>query len=92
MVEPQIHLDPQSLNPVEEKLRGPLEAQLTSALQAATEHVQSDYHGESVEQVSSELLQQTRRGLHPDIAAGFTPDPGEMHRVAEAVVDAERPA
>lgn len=89
MVEPEITLDPQGLNPVGEKLRGPLEAQLTSALQAATERVQSDYHGEPVEQVSAELLEQTRYGLHPDIAAGFQPDPAELHRVAEAVVREE---
>jgi hypothetical protein len=86
MVEPQITLDPQSLNPVEEKLRGPLEAQLTSALQAATERVQADYHGEGVEQVGQELLTETRSGLHPDIAAGFEPDRGELRRVAEAIV------
>jgi hypothetical protein len=86
MVEPHITLDPRSLNPIEEKLRGPLEDQLTSALQAATSRVRADYHGEPVEQVSVELLQQTRHGLHPDIAAGFEPDPAELRRVAEAVV------
>jgi hypothetical protein len=86
MVEPHITLDSQSLNAVEEKLRGPLEDQLTSALQTATDRVQSDYHGEPVEQVSVELLEQTRAGLHPDIAAGFDPDPAELRRVAEAVV------
>ena len=90
MVEPHISLDPQSLSPVEEKLRGPLEAQLTSALQAATERVQSDYHGEPVEEVSAELLQQTRSGLHPDIAAGFQPDPAQLHEVAEAVIRQDR--
>ena len=37
MLEPHITLDPHSLNPVEEKLRGALEDQLTSALQAATD-------------------------------------------------------
>jgi len=36
MAEPQISLDPQSLSPVEEKLRGALESQLSSALQAAS--------------------------------------------------------
>jgi hypothetical protein len=92
MVEPQITLDPQSLNAVEEKLRGPLQDQLTSALQVATDRVQSEYHGEPVEEVSAELLQQTRRGLHPDIAAGFEPNPAELRRVAEAVVAEERSA
>jgi hypothetical protein len=37
MAEPQVTLDPNNLNPVEDKLRGPLEEQLTSALRAATE-------------------------------------------------------
>jgi K+-transporting ATPase c subunit len=91
MVEPHVTLDPQRLNAVEEKLQGPLEDQLTSALQTAADRVQSDYHGESVEQVSVELLEQARSGLHPDIAAGFEPDPAELRRVAEAVVNEENP-
>lgn len=86
MQEPQIHLDPASLNPVEEKLRGPLEEQLTSALQAATDKVSHDYAGEPAETVAVKLLEQTRAGLHPDIAAGFTPDQAELHQVAEAIV------
>lgn len=86
MQEPQIHLDPASLSPVEEKLRGPLEEQLTSALQAATDKVSHDYAGEPVETVTVKLLEQTRAGLHPDIAAGFTPDQGELRHVAEAIV------
>lgn len=86
MVEPQINLDPNGLSPVEEKLRGPLEDQLTSALQAATDKVQAHYAGEPVDQVSAELLERTRSGLHPDIAAAFQPDPTELRRVAEAVV------
>jgi hypothetical protein len=32
------------------------------------------------------LLEQTKTGLHPDIAAAFTPDHAELRRVAEAVV------
>jgi hypothetical protein len=32
------------------------------------------------------LLEQTKAGLHPDIAAGFSPDPAELRRVAEAIV------
>ena len=86
MVEPQITLDPQSLSPVEEKLRGPLEDQLTSALQAATERVRASYAGEPIEQVCQRLLDETRAGLHPDIAAGFNPDMDEFCRVAVAVV------
>ena len=86
MVDPHITLDPNGLSPVEEKLRGPLEDQLTSALQAATDKVQQGYAGEPVEQVSQEILKQTRSGLHPDIAAGFTPDPAQLREVAEAVV------
>ena len=86
MVEPHIHLDPASLSPVEEKLRGPLEEQLTSALQHAADKVTHDYTGEPVDTVAVQLLEQTRAGLHPDIAAGFTPDQGELRRVAEAIV------
>lgn len=86
MVEPHISLDPQNLSPVEEKLRGPLEEQLTSALRAATDKVRQEYAGQSVDEVAALLLQHTREGLHPDIAAGFTPDPAELRRVAEAIV------
>ncbi len=86
MVEPHISLDSQTLSPVEEKLRGPLEDQLTSALQAATDRVTEAYAGESVDEVARMLLQQTKDGLHPDIAAGFTPDPAQLRHVAEAIV------
>jgi hypothetical protein len=86
MVEPHITLDTASLSPVEEKLRGPLEEQLTSAMQAAADKITHDYAGEPVETVTVKLLEQTRAGLHPDIAAGFTPDQGELRRVAEAIV------
>lgn len=89
MVEPHVTLDPGSLNPVEDKLRGPLEDQLTSALQAATDKVADAYAGEPVDTVTHRLLEQTRAGLHPDIAAGFTPDQGELRRVAEAIVHTE---
>jgi hypothetical protein len=34
MEQPQVSLDPGTLSPVEEKLQGPLEDQLSSALQA----------------------------------------------------------
>jgi hypothetical protein len=86
MAEPQIHLDPASLTPVEEKLRGPLEDQLTSALQAATHKISDEYAGEPVDAVAGKLLEQTRAGLHPDIAAGFAPDQGELRQIAEAIV------
>ena len=86
MAEPQVTLDPRSLNPVEDKLREPLENQLTSALQAATDKVRSAYAGESVDQVTTMLLEGTRAGLHPDIAEGFRPDPAELRHVAEAIV------
>ncbi|MFI5492289.1 hypothetical protein [Actinoplanes sp. NPDC051859] len=86
MVEPHVTLDPSTLNPVEEKLRAPLEDQLTSALKAAADRVGDDYAGEPVEEVASELLDETRAGLHPDIAEGFVPDQRELRRVAEAIV------
>ena len=35
------------------------------------------------------LLDETRAGLHPDIAAGFTPDMDEFCRVAIAIVRRE---
>jgi hypothetical protein len=86
MVEPHITLDTASLSPVEERLRGPLEEQLTSALQAATDKITHEYADESVDTVIVRLLEQTRAGLHPDIAAGFEPDQSELRRVAEAIV------
>ena len=86
MAEPQISLDANTLNPVEEKLRGPLEDQLTSALRAATEKTQHSYAGESVDEVTATLLERTRSGLHPDIAEGFHPDPAQLRHVAEAIV------
>lgn len=86
MAEPQVNLDPSHLNAVEEKLRGPLEDQLTSALQAATDRIRHGYSGESVDQVTEMLLDGTRAGLHPDIAAAFQPDPGQLRHVAEAIV------
>ncbi|MGN9775881.1 hypothetical protein ACTMS0_08875 [Micromonospora sp. H33] len=84
MSEPHVTLDPR--DPVQEKLRRPLEDQLTSALQAATERVRASYAGEPVEQVCQRLLDETRAGLHPDIAAGFNPDMEEFCRVAVAIV------
>jgi hypothetical protein len=86
MTDPQITLDAHTLNPVEDKLRGPLEEQLTSALRAATEKTKHRYAGESVDRVTEMLLARTREGLHHDIAAGFQPDMHELRRVAEAIV------
>ncbi|MEU4423399.1 hypothetical protein AB0F81_22460 [Actinoplanes sp. NPDC024001] len=87
MAEPHVTLDPQSLNPVEQKLRGPLEDQLSSALQAATVKIRQRYAGESVEQVADMLLDQAKAGLHPDIAEGFHPDHEQLRHVAEVIVD-----
>lgn len=84
MSEPHVTLEPRDA--VQKKLRGPLEEQLTSALQAATDRVRESYNGEPVEQVCQQLLDETRAGLHPDIAAGFQPDMDEFCRVAVAIV------
>ncbi|GAA0466551.1 hypothetical protein Ade02nite_46510 [Paractinoplanes deccanensis] len=86
MAEPQVTLDPHSLNPVEEKLRGPLEEQLSSALQAATDRIRHGYAGQSVDEVTQMLLEGTKAGLHPDIAEGFHPDHYQLRQVAEAIV------
>lgn len=86
MIEPQVTLDPRTLSPVEQKLRGPLEDQLTSALQAAADTIEGRYAGESADQLTEQLLSEARSHLHPDIAAGFAPDPTELHRVAEAII------
>ncbi|MEV2238041.1 hypothetical protein [Micromonospora sp. NPDC049891] len=87
MSEPHVTLDPR--DPVQEKLRGPLEEQLTSALQVAADRVRDSYSGEPVEQVCQRLLDETRAGLHPDIASGFQPDMDEFCRVAVAIVRGE---
>ncbi|MGC5033349.1 hypothetical protein [Micromonospora sp. DT229] len=89
MSEPHVTLEPR--DPVQEKLRGPLEQQLTSALQAAIDRVRGQYAGEPVELVCQRLLDETRVGLHPDIAAGFQPDMDEFCRVAVAIVRGEAP-
>jgi hypothetical protein len=86
MAEPQVTLDPANLGSVEEKLRGPLQEQLTSALRAATERTRQTYAGEPVDEVATVLLRRTRSALHPDIADGFHPDPAQLRRVAEAIV------
>ena len=86
MMEPQVTLDAASLNPVEEKLRGPLQEQLTSALRAATDKTKQAYAGEPVEEVAAALLRRTRSALHHDIADGFHPDPAQLRQVAETIV------
>jgi hypothetical protein len=86
MAEPQVTLDPNHLGPVEEKLRGPLEEQLTSALRAATDKTRHTYAGESVDQVTQTILERTKSGLHHDIADGFEPDAGQLRHVAENIV------
>ncbi len=86
MSEPHVTLDPDSLGPVERKLREPLEEQLSSALRAAAHRVREGYSGGSVEEVTARLLEETRTGLHPDVAAAFQPDPAELRRLAEEIV------
>jgi hypothetical protein len=86
MSEPHVSLDPRGLSPAQQRLRGPLEEQLTSALRAAAERVGAEYAGEPVDAVCRRLLDETRAGLHPDIAAGFEPDMDEFRRVATAIV------
>lgn len=86
MAEPHVTLAGNTLNPVEEKLRGPLQDQLTSALRAATEQTQHTYAGESVDEVTATLLERTKAGLHRDIAEGFHPDPAQLRHVAESIV------
>lgn len=84
--EPHVTLEPDPHDPVQRKLRGALEEQLTSALQAATERVRASYRGEPFDVVCRRLLDETRAGLHPDVAAGFEPDLDELCRVAVAIV------
>jgi hypothetical protein len=86
MSEPHITLEPGGLSPALENLHEPLEEQLSSALRVATDRVRAGYAGEPVEEVCRRLLDETRAGLHPDIAAGFAPDMDEFCRVAIAIV------
>jgi hypothetical protein len=86
MDKPRARLDPASLGSME-KLRAPLEDQLTSAMQAATDKVDEQYHGEDVGEVTAELLDQTKAGLHSDIATAITPDDDQLRSVAEDIVE-----
>lgn len=90
MAEPHVTLTQPTLDPVPERLRGPLEEQLSSALQRAVEVVSGDYHGEPVEEVGARLLREARSALHPDIAEAFDPDPAELRRLARTVVERSR--
>lgn len=87
MVEPHVSLDDSTLGPAARRLKEPLEAQLSSALQVAAKDVEQHYDGEPVGEVSEQLLEGTRDGLHPDIAAAFQPDDAELRRVAEVIVE-----
>jgi hypothetical protein len=87
MPEPHVTLDPATLTATELKLREPLEDQLTSALRDAAHRLRDGYAGESADVVQRRLLDRAREALHPDIAAGFEPDPAELRRVAEAIVN-----
>jgi hypothetical protein len=89
MSEPHVTLNPRGLSPAEHRLKGPLQEQLTSALRAATDRVRTGYADEPVEVVCQRLLDETRSGLHPDIAAGFNPDMDEVCRIAVAIVRRE---
>jgi hypothetical protein len=91
MSEPHVTLDPSGLTEAQQHLREPLEEQLNSALQVATERVRAEYAGEPVEEVCRRLLDETRAGLHSDIAAAFNPDMNEFCRVAVAIVRRDGP-
>ncbi|GIF61395.1 hypothetical protein [Asanoa iriomotensis] len=86
MADPHVTLEPDPRDPVQRKLQGPLEEQLTSALQAATDRVRASYRGEPFDVVCRRLLEETRAGLHQEIAAGFEPDLNELARVAVAII------
>jgi hypothetical protein len=85
MVKPRVHLDPASLGPVE-NLRQPLEDQVNSALQVAVDKVEKHYDGEDVDQVTEDLVEGTKAGLHPGVAAAITPDAGQLRSVASTIV------
>jgi hypothetical protein len=85
MDKPRARLDPTSLGAVE-KLRGPLEDQVNSALDAAVDKVDDEYDGEDVDQVTDDLLERTKAGLHSDIAAAIEPDEDQLRSVAATIV------
>ena len=87
MIDPHVSLDARSLGPTEQKLQGPLEDQLTSALKAASDKIRHRYAGEPVDEVAAQLADETRAGLHPDIAAGWQPEYPQLYEVARAIVN-----
>ena len=86
MVDPHVSLDSQQLSPPGQKLQGALEDQLSSALKAATHKIRHRYAGESVDEVAAQLADETRAGLHADIAAAWEPDHDQLCEVARAIV------
>jgi hypothetical protein len=90
MTEMHVSLDTGDLSAVERKLQEPLEAQLTSALEAAANRVAEQYDGQGEDEVVSWIMRETREGLHPDIAEGFQPDEAKLRQVAQAVMRGER--
>jgi len=87
MDQPRVKLDPDTrLGPVE-KLREPLEDQLTSALQAAVDQVERHHADADVDEIQQELLDRTRAGLHRDVARAFEPDEEQLREVAAEIAD-----
>ena len=84
MVKPRVRVSSE-LGPIE-NLRGPLEEQLTSALDAAVEKVDGRYDGEGPDQVAADLLASTKAALHPDIAEAIAPDQQQLRSVADTIV------
>lgn len=85
MIDPHVSLDSGKLSPAGQKLQGPLEDQLTSALKAATDRIKHRYAGEPVDDVLAQLVDETRAGLHPDIAGAWQPDHDQLYEVARAI-------
>lgn len=67
---------------VEDRLHDSLEQQLTSALRAAIHRLDGTVVGMDVPAVRERLVEETRAGLHPDIAARFEPSRYEMTAIA----------
>ncbi|HEY3501873.1 MAG TPA: hypothetical protein VGN37_03665 [Actinocatenispora sp.] len=76
---------------IEDRLRDPLEKQLTSALRAAIHRLADDVVGMDVAEVVDWLVAETRDGLHPDIAARFEPSRYEMAAIAGQLARGETP-
>ncbi|MBT0769395.1 hypothetical protein KIH74_10725 [Kineosporia sp. J2-2] len=87
MIQPRVKLDPQTSLGQAERLREPLEDQLTSALRNAVEKVEDGYDGESVTEVEAQLREATKVGLHRDIAETYQPDGGQLRQVAATIVE-----